>query len=101
MSEPTIPVSEPALAQLRELSQWSGKPISEELEQAIKAHYDRQFWAVVNAGYAALRGDSQAWAEEQAERRLWERTLLDGLDPAERWGEDGAPLPSAGEEGPR
>ena len=49
----------------------------------------KQFWDEVNAGYAALRADPQAWAEEQADRTAMERTLMDGLDPTERWNDDG------------
>ncbi|MGH2532686.1 MAG: hypothetical protein ACRDJW_10325 [Thermomicrobiales bacterium] len=33
-----------------------------------------------NADFAAMRADSRAWAEELAERELWDRTLADGLD---------------------
>jgi hypothetical protein len=84
MSETTIPISETALRQLREMAQWSQLSITEALERAIKEQYDRQFWAAVNAGYAALRADPKAWAEELAERRIWEATLMDGLDPSER-----------------
>jgi hypothetical protein len=43
----------------------------------------------LNAGYAELRADPEAWAELEAERRLWDATLMDGLDPDERWTEDG------------
>jgi hypothetical protein len=32
-----------------------------------------------NAAFARLKQDPQAWAEELAERALWESTLLDGL----------------------
>jgi hypothetical protein len=33
----------------------------------------------MNAAYAALRNDPQAWGEELAERALWDRALDDGL----------------------
>jgi hypothetical protein len=89
MSEPTIPVSETVLRQLEELSAWLGLSVPEVLARAVKEQYDRQFWAEVNAGYAAMRADPEAWAEELAERRAWEATLMDGLDPSERWTEDG------------
>jgi hypothetical protein len=98
MSETTMVISETALGQLRELAQWSGLSITETLERAIKEQHDRQFWAAVNAGYAALQADPQAWAEEMAERRAWESTLMDGLDPSERWTKDGEALPPAGQE---
>ena len=88
MSEPAPLLSPTAIEKLREICQWSGRPMAEELERAVTAYHDRAFWDAVNAGYAALRSDPQAWAEEEAERRAWEQTLMDGLDPAERWQED-------------
>ena len=44
-----------------------------------------------NRAYAALRTDPEAWEQELEERRLWEATLLDGLDD-QPWndGDDGA-----------
>jgi hypothetical protein len=44
---------------------------------------------LVNTGYAELRADPQAWAEHLAERKLWDATLMDGLDSDEHWTEDG------------
>jgi hypothetical protein len=38
-----------------------------------------QFLDEVNAAYATLRNDPQAWEEELAERALWDRALDDGL----------------------
>ncbi len=37
------------------------------------------FWAETNAAYAELRANPEAWAEELAERKVWEATLVDGL----------------------
>lgn len=34
-----------------------------------------------NAAYAAMRNDPVAWQEELDERRAWDVTLADGLDP--------------------
>lgn len=53
----------------------------------------RQFWSAVDAGYAALRADADAWAAERADRMAWGGTLADGLDTSERWGDDRQPLP--------
>jgi hypothetical protein len=94
MAEKTIPISETTLARLQELARWAGLSLNEALERAINEHYNRQFWDAVNAGYAALRADPTTWAEVEAERKLWDSTLMDGLDPAERWTEDGQVLPS-------
>ncbi len=49
--------------------------------------YRRQFLAETNRVYAEMREDAGAWAEELAERRLLEGSLMDGLEPesADEW----------------
>jgi hypothetical protein len=89
MADASIPISETTLARLRELARWAGISPGEALDRAVKDQYDRQFWDAVNAGYAALRADPVACAEVEEERRLLEGTLMDGLDPSERWTEGG------------
>jgi hypothetical protein len=95
MPDNNIPISDLTLARLRELARWAGVSIDEALDRAIKDQYDRDFWEAVNAGYEALRADPQAWAEVEAERKLWDNTLMDGLDPSERWTEGGDVVPPA------
>jgi hypothetical protein len=85
MAETSISISETTLRRLQELASWAGVSVDEALDQAVKDQYDRKFWDAVNAGYAALRADPAAWAEVEAERKLWDGTLMDGLDPSERW----------------
>jgi hypothetical protein len=99
MSDSSIPISETTLARLRELARWADVSVNEALDRAVKDQYDRQFWEAMNAGYAALRADPAAWAEVEEERRSMEGTLMDGLDPSERWTEDGNALPPAQQEG--
>jgi hypothetical protein len=93
MAETNVSISEVTLARLRELARWSGISVSEALDQAVKDQYDRRFWDATNAGYAALRADPVAWAEVEAERKLWDATLMDGLAPDERWADDGNGMP--------
>jgi hypothetical protein len=38
--------------------------------------------AQLHAGYAALREDPEAWADEQAERAGWDATLDDAREDA-------------------
>ncbi|HEU0168374.1 MAG TPA: hypothetical protein VFS62_11405 [Chloroflexota bacterium] len=43
--------------------------------------YRRQFFLEqLNEQFARLRADPAAWQEELAERKLWEGTLMDGLE---------------------
>ena len=89
MSTPTVPISETAHEILRELAQQTGQTTMEVLDKALEAYRRQVFLEAVNAGYAALRADPEAWAEELEERKLWEATLMDGLDSDERWSNDG------------
>ena len=98
MADSSIPISEITLARLLELARWEGISVEEALDRAIKDQCDRKFWEATNAGYAALRADPAVWAEVEQERRSLEGTLMDGLDPDERWTEDGGVLPPAVQE---
>ncbi len=81
MAETPVVISEAARAKLQELAAWAGISVNEALERAVSEQYDRKFWDAVNAGYAALRADPSAWAEIEAERKQWDNTLMDGLEP--------------------
>jgi predicted transcriptional regulator len=66
MSEATIAVSEGTRKKLQELAEQSGRPVAEVLARAVEEYHSRQFWEAVNRGYAELRADPEAWAEEEA-----------------------------------
>jgi hypothetical protein len=46
---------------------------------AIEHDQRDKFLNGVNAAYAELRNDPKAWKEEQAERAVWDKTNVDGL----------------------
>lgn len=89
MSEPTVCMSEADHQLLKELAEQTGQTPAEVLSKALDAYRRQLFFEQMNAGYAELRADPEAWAEHLAERRQWDATLMDGLDPDERWTEDG------------
>jgi predicted transcriptional regulator len=89
MSIPAVQLSEAAQRMLRELAEQTGQTVSEILDKALDAYRRKLFFDELNAGYAALRADPVAWAELEEERKLWDATLMDGLDPDERWTDDG------------
>ena len=59
------------------------------MDKTLEEYRRKKFLHAVNAGYAALRADPEAWAEFEAEREACDATLMDGLDASERWSEDG------------
>lgn len=67
-------------AKLRQLAQEAGVSMPEVLDEAIDDLYRKRFLEECNRAYARLRADPKAWADELAERKLWDVTLADGLE---------------------
>ncbi len=88
MSGPTVRISETSRRVLRKLSEHSGESMQSLLDRAVEELRRKIFLDAVNAGYAAVRVDPAAWAEMQAERRVLDGTIADGLDPEEQWTEE-------------
>jgi len=49
------------------------------MSEAVELYRRQLFLEKVNAAFAALKTDPQAWKEEQEERAAWDAALLDGL----------------------
>jgi len=58
----------------------TGKPISQAVEEAIRAERRRLFWASFRQAAASAAENPAAAAEEAANRELFESTLADGLE---------------------
>src|SRR5919199_388346 len=89
MAAPTVRISEASHKILKELAEQTGQPMMDVLDKALDAYRRKLFFEQLNAGYAELQADPEAWAEHLAERKQWDATLMDGLEPDERWTEDG------------
>jgi len=89
MSALNVPISEAAHQVLKEFAEKTGQTMTDVLDRAVDAYRRKLFFNQLNAGYAELKADPKAWAEHLAERKLRDTTLMDGLDPEERWTEDG------------
>jgi hypothetical protein len=89
MSAPTVRISEASHQVLKELASRTGQTMVEVLDRAVDGYRRKLFFEQLNAGYAELRADPRAWAEHQAELKKWDATLMDGLDPDEKWTDDG------------
>jgi len=80
LENPNIRISPHSKAVLRALAKREGKPMQAVLDEAIERYQRDKFLDEVNASFAALGSDAKAWKEEQAERKLWDNTLSDGLE---------------------
>ena len=79
MSSATVRISLTARDHLRDLATHTGKPMQAVVEEAIDLYRRHCFLEGVNAAYAALRKDPEAWSEITKERAMWDATLADGL----------------------
>ena len=84
MHHGTTRISVAAHLILRDLAKAEGKSMLALLDEAVEALRRQRFLTQVNAAYAELRGDTDAWAELESERQAWDVTLHDGLAVAER-----------------
>jgi hypothetical protein len=66
---------------LRELAQEENTTLQEVLAKAIDLYRRTGFCEQMNAAYAALRADPEAWQQELEDRAAWDVTLLDGIEP--------------------
>ena len=81
MLHTTVRITSVTHKTLKELSKDAGQPMSEIIEKALETYRREKFWKACDEAYARLRNDPKAWAEELEERKIWEVTLADGLDP--------------------
>jgi predicted transcriptional regulator len=75
----SVRITAAANALLSALAGKTGKPKAQIVEEALRDWEDRMFWAEVQQAFAA----SPESHELRTERELWERTVPDGLGPAE------------------
>ena len=98
MATSTVDISEASRDLLRELAAKTGQTTSQVLDKALAAYRREVFFQKMNAGYAELRADPQAWAAFEAERKQFDGTLMDGLEGDDHWSEEG--VAGATETGP-
>ncbi len=80
MASTNVRISEASHETLRRLAREEGRSMQAVLDQAVERYRRAKFLRGANADFAALRQNSRAWKEEQAERELWEQTSSDGLE---------------------
>jgi hypothetical protein len=78
MSE-TVRINAASHAALSEIAKARRIPLTEALSRAIEAYRRQVFLEGLSADFAALRADARAWADEEAERVIWDTTSADGL----------------------
>jgi hypothetical protein len=80
MESLTVRINRNSHKALRELSAMTNQSMTDVLDKAIEAYRRECLLEALNASFAALRSDPDAWAELQQERDVWDSTLQDGLE---------------------
>jgi predicted transcriptional regulator len=91
MATSTIDISENSRDLLNALAQKTGQTTTVVLDKALAAYRRQVFFDEMNTGYAALRANSQSWAEHETERQSLDSAMADGLE-TEHWTENGERL---------
>ena len=65
---------------LSTLAKESGVSMQTVLDKAVEAYRRQSFLEALNNDFATLKDSAEEWAEEMEERKLWERTLADGME---------------------
>jgi predicted kinase len=65
---------------LQEMAAADQVPIQEVAARAVEAYRRQRLLDQINADFAALRADPEAWQGYRDELAAWDSTLLDGLD---------------------
>jgi hypothetical protein len=76
----TVRVSERTHKYLHEVSELTGKPMTAVLDHAVERYRREQILKEANRAWAAMMEDPGTRAEIEAEHKILEGTLLDGLE---------------------
>jgi len=79
MATSTLRIDPTTQARLRDLAHRRGESMREVVARAVEELWREQLLEEINASFARLREDPEAWAQELEERRLSENTLMDDL----------------------
>ena len=89
MTTSSIDITDSTRDLLQAMSRQTGRTIPEILEKAVEEYRRKIFFEGLDQDYTVLKADPEAWAQELEERKLFENTLMDGLDADERWADNG------------
>jgi len=75
-----VRVSDTTHQLLRNLSKEFGESMQTIIDESLEQYRRRKFLEGLNEDFRALKEDAEAWQEELEERKMWDKTLLDGED---------------------
>ena len=78
-SSTTIRISRETHDLLKRIASQQSESMQNVLDAALAKYRQYIMMSELNEDFAKLRKDKQAWKEELEERKLWDRTIGDGL----------------------
>lgn len=79
----TVRISQATHQKLRKLAEETGSSLTAAMEHAVECYRRKVFFDILDAQYAALQADPEAWQAELQERAELEGTLMDDLEDDE------------------
>lgn len=80
MASTNIRIDRTTHQKIKDIAGRENKPIGGVVADVIQRYEDEQFWRNAHAGYQRLRDDPEEWKAYQDEIRIWDVTLMDGLE---------------------
>ena len=80
MSSVNVRVSSQSYQLLKSLAEDSDQSMQALIDEALENLRRRKVLEATDAAFSALKANKRAWKEELKERRLWEKTLSDGVE---------------------
>jgi hypothetical protein len=80
MQSVNVRISSNSYQILKNLAQEEGQTMQSLIDQALENLRRQKILEATNQAFARLKENDSEWQEELAERRLWENTLLDGVE---------------------
>lgn len=77
----TVRIREATHEKLAQLSRDTGRSMAELLDDSVERLEQEHLLDQANRAFAAVRQDEKGWHEELEERRAWEGTLADDVEP--------------------
>lgn len=80
MSSVNVRVSSQSYELLKSLAEELDQSMQSVIDEALENLRRRKVLEATDAAFIALKANKRAWKEELTERRLWEKTLPDGVE---------------------
>jgi len=80
MASVNVRVSLQSYRLLKSLAEDFDQSMQSVIDEALEDLRRRKVLEATDAAFSALKANKRAWREELRERRLWEKTLSDGVE---------------------